>query len=147
MLFKQQKREDVDIILKILETLLQARPDTPFVKSLHFQYLERGSLSRKQLEGLLGKATQSKIIAANWLATLEAIIKKMPVREKAAPTIDKPMFEKDEATGKMIEEILQKFPQHRQALLLKNKYDLNEIITPKELKELQQFHAVAKKKG
>ena len=43
---------DVDIVLDILEAVVEAQPLSSFAKSIHHQYIERGGLSKKQLEGL-----------------------------------------------------------------------------------------------
>ena len=43
---------DVDVIRDVLEKAEIAFPASAFVKSLHQQYLNRGGLSKKQLEGL-----------------------------------------------------------------------------------------------
>ena len=67
---------DVDIIMRVLRAYLKERPDSVFVQSLLQQYIERGGLSRKQLEGLHAKASRIEAIPASHLATLEAIIKK-----------------------------------------------------------------------
>ena len=69
-----QPRE-VDVTMDILNILLKERADSPFVKSLHQQYCERGGLSKKQLEGLHNKAAKVKEVPPQKLATLEAIIK------------------------------------------------------------------------
>lgn len=146
MFARQQKREDLDIVLKILEAMMEHLPKSEFVKSLHYQYLERGSLSKKQLQGLHSKAIQLGKLPPNWLVTLEAIINKMHTREKSAATIIKPVFEKDETIGQMLAAVLKKIPQHRQALLLQSKYDLDEIISDRERKDLEGFYRLAQKK-
>ena len=61
----------LDIIDKVLEACYKYNPDALFVMSLMHQYEERGSLSKKQLEGLLAKAGKVPDMPANWLATLE----------------------------------------------------------------------------
>ena len=42
----------LDIVLDVLKASLAAYPTSKFIESLLFQYQERGSLSKKQLEGL-----------------------------------------------------------------------------------------------
>ena len=51
-----RKKPDVDIVKDLLELTAVAYPASTFIKSLAFQYEERGGLSKKQLEGLLKKA-------------------------------------------------------------------------------------------
>ncbi|HEU5363917.1 MAG TPA: hypothetical protein VFU62_00210, partial [Hanamia sp.] len=50
-----------------------------------------------------------------------------------------PMFQKDEAVGKIIEEILSKYPQHKRVLFLKAKYDNNETLAAADVAELKKF--------
>lgn len=135
----------IDIIAKILDALYAHNPDALFVMSLMHQYEERGSLSKKQLEGLLSKAQQAKEIPQNWLGTLEAIILKMPTRYRSTETItSSPIYQKDEASGQIINEILAKYPQHKRVLFLKAKYDNNEPLSPDETGELKKFYKVLK---
>lgn len=130
----------IDIIGKILDALYAHNPDALFVMSLMHQYEERGSLSKKQLQGLLSKAQKVKDLPESWLGTLEAIILKMPTRYKSAdPVIPTPIYEKDEAAGKIIEAILSKYPQHKRVLFLRAKYDNHEILTAEEKAELKKF--------
>lgn len=135
----QRKKPDVDVIKDVLQLMLVAKPDSAFVKSLAFQYEERGGLSKKQLQGLWQKALKVPSIPPNKLATLEAIIKKKPLKEKAAASAPTPMFVKDEAAGKIIETILAKYPQHKRVLFLKAKYDNNETLSTVEITELKKF--------
>ena len=65
--------------------------------------------------------------------------KKMPTRYKSEVPPLKPMFEKDENKGQLIEEILEKYPQHKRVLFLKLKYDNNELLTSTEISELKKF--------
>ncbi len=119
--------------------MVKAYPNSVFINSLHQQYCNRGGLSKKQLEGLYGKASKTKTISPNKLATLEAIIKKKPTRERAAATIKASLVTKDETVGKMISAILAKYPQHKRLLFLKSKYDNNENISATEIAEIQKF--------
>lgn len=130
---------DIDVLLDILKQMVTTHPGSGFVNSLYEQYCNRGGLSKKQLEGLYAKALKSGSIAPTKLATLEAIIKKKPTRERAAATITNTAPEKDEATGKLIDDILEKYPQHKRVLFLKMKYDNNEILGPVEVGEVQKF--------
>lgn len=135
----------IDIIAKILDALYAHNPDALFVMSLMHQYEERGSLSKKQLEGLLSKAQKAKDIPPNWLGTLEAIILKMPTRYKSTETItSSPIYQKDETPGKLINAIITKYPQHKRVLFLKTKYENNEPLSVDEVAELKKFCKVLK---
>ena len=135
-----RKKPDVDIINDLLKETLAAEPDSAFIQSLLHQYQERGGLSKKQLEGLYQKAAKIKTIAANKLATLEAVILKRPTRYKSVLPPTSPLYTKDVAAGKLIAEILEKYPHHKRVLFLKVKYDNNEILSATELSDLQRFY-------
>ena len=135
-----QKKQGIDIIGKILDACYAHNPDALFVMSLMHQYEERGSLSKKQLQGLLSKAQKIKEIPSGWLGTLEAIILKMPTRYKSEePIATAPIFEKNEETGKLISSILVKYPQHKRVLFLQLKFQNHEVITVDEINELKRF--------
>ncbi|MBI2731227.1 MAG: hypothetical protein HYX40_10820 [Sphingobacteriales bacterium] len=136
----QRKKTDVDVILAILEATATAYPENEFIKSITFQYKERGGLSKKQLQGLHGKASKVKSIPSHKLATLEAVILKKPMKYKSALPETTPLYIKNETAGKLIETILAKYPQHKRVLFLKAKYDNNETITQAELTELEKFN-------
>jgi hypothetical protein len=140
-----KNKPGIDIIAKILDALYEYNPDALFVMSLMHQYEERGSLSKKQLQGLLSKAQQAKEIPPNWLGTLEAIILKMPTRYKSTEKItSSPIYQKDENMGVLINGILAKYPQHKRVLFLKAKYENNEALSVDEVAELNRFHKVLK---
>ena len=128
-----------NILLDLLKQMVQAHPESVFINSLYNQFCNLGGLSKKQLEGLHSKATKTPGIAPNKLATLEAIIKKKPTRERAAATIQPTEFKKDELNGKLIEGILAKYPQHKRVLFLKSKFDNNDPLSSLEADELQKF--------
>jgi hypothetical protein len=129
----------MDVLLDILNEMVKAHPTSNFVNSLHQQYCNRGGLSKKQLEGLHSKALKTPAVSHSRLATLEAIIKKKPTRERAAATITAPLPVKDELVGKMINAILDKYPQHKRLLFLKSKFDNNENISALDLAEIEKF--------
>ncbi len=129
----------MDILLDILNEMVKAHPASGFVSSLHQQYCNRGGLSKKQLEGLHSKALKTAGISPGKLATLEAIIKKKPTRERAAATISAPLPTRDEAVGKMITAILDKYPQHKRLVFLRSKFDNNENISALEIAEIEKF--------
>jgi hypothetical protein len=89
---------------------------------------------------LHGKAQKIKSIPAGKLATLEAIILKRPTRDKSPLPSSEPLYVKDEETGRMIEAILKKYPQHKRVLFYKSKYDNNEVLQATEMVELQKFY-------
>src|SRR5262245_12444855 len=99
----------VDVIREILEQAEKEFPSSSFIKSLHQQYLNRGGLSKKQLEGLYQKTSKATTIPASKLSTLEAIILKKPTRYKSAKPEPTPLYKKDEGTGNMISIILEKY--------------------------------------
>lgn len=129
----------MDILLDILNEMVKTHPTSNFINSLHQQYCNRGGLSKKQLEGLYSKAGKSNSISQGKLATLEAIIKKKPTRERAAASVPAPMPAKDETAGVMIKAILDKFPHHKRLLFLKSKFDNNENISVQEMEEIEKF--------
>jgi hypothetical protein len=139
-----RKKIDVDVVNDILTALLEAQPHSTFVQSLHKQYQERGGLSKKQLEGLYNKALKVASIPTNKVATLEAMILKRPNRYKSTPPPPKPLYEKDERIGQLMESILAKYPQHKRVVFLKAKYDNNETLTPAEILEVERFFKVLK---
>ncbi len=139
-----QPKDRLDIINEVLEECIQAYPLSSFIISLYKQYLQRGSLSKKQLQGLYGKASKIEHLPPGKLATIEAIIKRMPTRYKSGLPEPKPLFEKEEVTGHMINEILAKFPNHKGALFLKTKYDNNEPLSPSEMTDLKRFRQFLK---
>lgn len=140
-----EQKKGVDIVNEVLEACILAYPVSSFIISLYKQYISRGWLTKKQLEGLYGKAQKINELPAGKLAALEAIINKMPTRYKSeAPTETKPLYEKDETTGKLIEAILEKYPQHKRVLFLQSKYQNNEPLTSSELADLKNFSKLLK---
>ncbi len=140
----QKKKPDIDIINEVLEECILAYPVSAFVISLYKQYRERGSLSKKQLQGLYSKASEIKDILPGKLATLEAVINKMATRYKSDAPPPKPLYEKEESTGIMMDEILAKYPQHKRVLFLKSKYENNELLSPAEMADLKRFKQLLK---
>jgi hypothetical protein len=134
-----QNKPKLDIINMLLEDCIMAFPVSSFVISIYQQYQRRGWLSKKQLQGLYDKASKINGVLPGRLAALESIIKKMPTRERSELPENAPLFEKDAASGKLIEEILQKYPQHKRVLFLKAKFDNNEILSLADISELKKF--------
>jgi len=140
----QKKNSDIDIVNEVLEECILFYPVSSFIISLYQQYQKRGSLSKKQLQGLHSKASKIEKLQGAKLATLEALIKKMPTRFKSELPETKPMFEKNNLAGELIDAILAKYPQHKRVLFFKSKFDNNEVITPQEIDELKKFKQVLK---
>lgn len=139
------KKPGIDIVNEVLEACIIAYPVSSFIISLYKQYINRGWLTKKQLEGLYGKAKLIGDLPPGKLAALEALINKMPTRYKSEkPADNTPLYQKDEATGKMIESILAKYPQHKRVLFLQSKYENNEPLTSAELSDLKRFSQLLK---
>ncbi|MET0637823.1 MAG: hypothetical protein ABWZ25_17465 [Chitinophagaceae bacterium] len=135
----QRIRPDLDIIKDLLEAVLAAQPGSVFISSLLHQYHERGGLSKKQLQGLYGKASRIDTITPGKLATLEAIILKKPTRYKSAVPVPETAPEKDDRTGTVLDAILEKYPAHKRVLFLKSKFDHKEPLSPAESAEIAKF--------
>ena len=135
-----QSKKEVDVVDKILDACYKSAQFPLFIMSLMHQYEERGSLSKKQLQGLYYKAEKVPDLPANWLATLEAKIAKMPNRfTSEIPVETKPLYTKNEQAGKLIEAILNKYPQHKRVLFLQTKYKSNEVLSAADIAELERF--------
>lgn len=134
----------IDIINDLLEDCILAYPVSSFVISLYKQYQQRGSLSKKQLQGLHSKASKIKDVSVSKLGTLEAIIKRMPTRYKSELPRPAPLFEKDKEAGMLMETILARYPQHKRVLFLKAKYENNELLSSNEISELKKFRQLIK---
>jgi hypothetical protein len=136
----QANKPKLDIINMLLEDCIMAFPVSSFVISIYQQYQKRGWLSKKQLQGLYDKSSKINGVLPGRLAALESIIKKMPTREKSELPENKPLFEKNKETGKLINEILIKYPLHKRVLFLKAKYANNEVLSSNDISELKKFH-------
>jgi len=140
----EKKKPEIDIVNEILEECILAYPVSSFVISLYKQYLQRGSLSKKQLQGLYGKAQKIEGLSPGKLATMEALINRMATRYKSEIPANEPLYQKDESAGKLIETILLKYPQHKRVLFLKSKYESNESLSPSETEDLKRLQKVLK---
>jgi hypothetical protein len=136
----QSNKPKLDIINMLLEDCIMAFPVSSFVISIYQQYQRRGWLTKKQLQGLYDKASKINGVLPGRLAALESIIKKMPTRQKSELPENKPMFEKNEEAGKLMNAILLKYPGHKRVLFLKAKYDNNETLSPADIAEIKKFH-------
>ncbi len=137
---------EVNIVLNILETLKEAKPDSTFVVSLYNQFCNIGGLSKKQLEGLYTTAENSGLISGGKLATLQAIIKKKPTRYKSEVIKDTTVVEKDNSIELMLNQILEKYPQHKMALFLHSKCKHNDVLSETEISEVKRLNNVLLKK-
>ncbi len=135
-----RKKPGVDIIMDILEEAMRFYPESEFIRSLQRQYIERGGLSKKQLQGLYGKAEKITSIPAAKMATLEAIILKKHVKNRSALPEPVTMFEQDESDGQLINAILEKFPSHKRVLFFQSKYHNRETLSAAEKTELKNFY-------
>jgi hypothetical protein len=140
-----EKKPGIDIINEVLEACIIAYPVSSFIISLYKQYISRGWLTKKQLEGLYGKAKDIKELPPGKLASLEALINKMPNRYKSEAPAATPMYTKDESTGQLIEAILAKYPQHKAVLVMQTKYNNNQPLTSSEMADLKRFGQVVKR--
>ena len=134
-----RKNPNVDVINDVLQLTLVAYPASNFIKSLLFQYQERGGLSKKQLQDLHAKALNVPAIPVGKLATLEAVILKKPTRYKSALPVVLPAEDKDAFLGQQLKEILAKYPQHKMVLYLHAKYGNNESLSATEISEVNRF--------
>ena len=139
-----KKKPEIDIVNEVLEACILAYPVSSFVISLYKQYQERGSLSKKQLQGLYGKAQKIKDLSPAKLATMEAVINKMPTRFKSEAPPPTAIYQKEESTGQMITDILARYPQHKRVLFLKAKYDNNEPLSSADIADLNRFKQLLK---
>jgi len=130
---------DIDIIADLLKAVIQARPEDNFCISLLQQYQERGGLSKKQLEGLLGKASKFTDAPPGKLATLEAIILKKHSNHRSVVTAQAEQPEQDDNSAVHIHSILEKYPGHKRVLFFKMKIDNKEKLTALEKTELDKF--------
>ena len=140
------KKPGIDIINKVLEACILAYPVSSFIISLYKQYISRGWLTKKQLQGLYDKAKAIEGLAPGKLASLEATINKMPTRYKSdAPVTSTPLFQKNEETGRLIADILSKYPEHKRVLFLQSKFENNEPLSTSEMADLKRFAQLLKK--
>lgn len=135
----QQNKQKIDVINMVLEDCILAYPMSSFIISLYKQYMQRGSLSKKQLQGLHSKASKIAEISPGKLGTIEAIIKKMPTRYKSELPVASGEILADTESGEIIDQILTKYPGHKRVLYLKAKFGNNELLVPAEINELKKF--------
>jgi len=136
------KREipDIDVIMDVLKHTQAAYPASNFISSLMNQYVERGSLSKKQLEGLHQKASSVNTLSPGKLATVQAIILKKHSKHRSTVSVVAPIEKADDGSAAMVNEILQKFPQHKRVLFFRLKQENRELLSPIEKAELEKFY-------
>lgn len=137
-------KPEVDIVLDLLKEVAAANPANSFAQSILIQYQERGGLSKKQLQGLYGKAEKLPGISPARLATLEAIILRKNEKTRSPKPEVKPMYEKDEKTGLQIRSVLEKYPEHKLVRYLQAKYENNSPLSSTELLDLQRIYKALK---
>ena len=144
------KNKKIDVIEKLLALCYAHNKHALFIMSLMHQYEERGSLSKKQLQGLLLKAQKIKEIPAHQIAAVEAIVLKMPTRDKTPVQKTTPANSEAEAqiaaALAQTEQILAVYPSHKQVLLLKSKLMSHQSLTPQEQADLNKFVKILIKK-
>ncbi len=140
-----EKKPGIDIVNEILEACILAYPVSSFIISLYKQYISRGWLTKGQLQGLYSKAGKIKELPPGKLASLEALINKMPTRYKSEAPATAPLYKKDESVGQLIETLLAKYPQHKRVLFLQSKYNNNESLTTTEIADLKRFQQLLTK--
>ncbi len=128
----------VDIVAELIQAVIQARPEDSFCLSIWQQYQERGNLSKKQLEGLLGKATKFTEVSPGKLATLEAIIKRKNQVHRTENSEIKETI-KDDAPLQEMNMILEKYPEHKRILFLKSRWIKDEIFTQAEIDDISRL--------
>ena len=144
------KNKKIDVIDKLLSLCYAHNKDALFIMSLMHQYEERGSLSKKQLQGLLLKAHKIKEIPAHQIAAVEAIVLKMPTRDKTPVQKTTPAISEAEAQSAaaraQTEQVLALYPSHKQVLLLRSKLMSHQSLTPQEQADLNKFVKILIKK-
>ncbi len=141
-----KKGPAIDSVNVLLEECIMAFPVSSFVISLYKHYLKYGTLSRKQLQGLHAKASGIEGIAPGKLAAVEAIIKRMPVRNKFAPPVPKPLYEEDKESSEMINSLLALYPSHKRVLFLQTRLNNSVPLSVQEKDELKRLMRVLIKK-
>jgi hypothetical protein len=136
----QNQKSKIDVVNELLEACILAYPVSSFVISLYKQYVERGWLTKKQLQGIYDKAAKIENLPPGKLAAVEALIKKMPTRYKSEKPPTKPLYEKDKITGELIEQILEKYPQHKGVLFIRAKFENNEPLSLTEIADLKKIN-------
>jgi len=131
--------QKVDIIKDLLDAVVFNQPCSSFFLSLYRQYMEKGGLSKKQLDILYTASSRIDSIQAKKLASLEALMLNMPTRYKSPMPDFTPLYDRNEILGEKMDAILEKYPNHKRVLFLKCKFDNNEVLSTQELREIERF--------
>jgi hypothetical protein len=140
MVNNNQKKTGIDIVSKVLEACYAVDKDSLFLMSLMHQYEDRGFLTKKQLQGLHDMARKMQDINTGWLATIEAMIAKLPNRDKSPILATSVTHVPDEKVAKQMDEILSKYPQHKAVLLLQSKFKKEHELNAAEKSSLEKFY-------
>ena len=135
-----QKKTGIDVINKVLEEVYAVDKDSLFIMSLMHQYEDRGFLTKKQLEGLFDKARKIEDIAPGWIATIEAMISKLPNRDRSPIIKKNTAIVEDENTAVQLAAILSKYPQHKAVLLLQSTFQKEKQLSVTDKAALQKFY-------
>ena len=142
----QIKKDSLDFVEKILTACYNSNKDDLFVMSLMHQYEDRGFLTKGQLQGLFYKAEKMEGIPIGLLATLQANLSKLPTREKKNAPVIINEVKKDEETVARLDEILEKYPQHKAVLGLQNNFKKFDKLNVTEKLELDRIYKLLLKK-
>jgi hypothetical protein len=136
------KKSEFDFLNEVFEWLFYNMPihsDNSFVRTLFDFYKLHGNLTRRQLVALLKRIHAIDKEPPFNPATIEAIIRKMPVRFKSEAPVITPVYKEDTKTMEQVQEILAIAPTHKAALLYKNKLELNQPLTIAEKENINRF--------
>ncbi len=134
-----KKKQGLDIIDKVLEACYNHNKDALFTMSLMHQYEDRGWLTKKQLQGLHNKASRLKDLPVGLLASLEAIILKMPERDKSPIVKTATTTTINPNIAIWIETILAKYPQHKTVLGLQMRFEKDKDLSPADTAVLEKL--------
>ena len=140
---KGAKKGDYDFLATVFEWVfysLPPRSDNSFIRNMYAFYMEKGGLSKKQLEALLKTVDYIGTEPPFARATLEAIIKKKKSRVKSDLPMPKPLYTQDSETKHKLEEVLAVAPAHKAALLYLEKISLNQPLSQSDRDSINRFH-------
>lgn len=130
----------IDVIDKLLHACYTANKNNLFIMSLYHQYEERGFLTKKQLQGLLDFAAKHTTVPVALQATVQALVNKMPERNKKETTTFNPTPKALQDYGVLINEILQKHPTHKAILELQTIWKNKQQLSVTQKNNLLKLH-------
>jgi hypothetical protein len=138
----QKTKNGVDVIDKVLNACYEKYSDSLFIMGMMHNYEERGWLTRKQLVGLHEKASKIKDLSPGWLAAIEVMIKRLPVKDKTpAVNLDANKVEHNQSDYlAKANEILEKYPQHKAIISFKAIIEMNKPLTSAQQSQLNKLH-------